>query len=210
MLPYKIVTFAKLRREGLSQREIFNLNASLRLFPTPFKGIYYAPGTDERGGWTISSPTRVLTHAIQMFLGNENFYYTGLTAKQHLGIIWQPSNRIDVVNSQLEGRINLRARIERNEKKTTFRARKIARLLAFYGDELVFHKVKRFEACKFKPTPQGNYATLGQVKKDEKRFGKRERNQRASPTTGNIGHSFLKKTAVSTPEDKAMRTGYGR
>ncbi len=179
MLPYQVVTFAQLRREGLSQREIFNLNASLRLFPTPFKGIYYAPGADERGGWTISSPTRVLTHAIQMFLGDEHFYYTGLVAEAHLGLIWQPSSRIDIVNPHFAGRINLRARIERNEKKTTFRAKKIARLLAFYGDELVFHKVKRFEKCKFKPTPAGNYATEGQVRKDAERFGRRERKRRA-------------------------------
>jgi len=173
MLPYQVVTFAQLRREGLSRREIFNLNASLHLFPTPFKGIYYAPGQDERGGWAITSPTRVLTHAIRMFLGDERFYYTGPAAEQRLGIIWQPSSRIDIVNPHFAGRIHLSARIERNQKKTTFRAKKIARLLEFYGDELVFHKVKNFEKCKFKPTPYGNYATRGQVKKDAQRFGRR-------------------------------------
>ncbi len=173
MLPYQVVTFAQLRREGLSQREIFNLNASLKLFPTPFKGIYYVPGQDERAAWTIGSPMRVLSYAIEMFLGDEKFYYTGLGAKRQLGIIWQDVNRVDVVNADFAGRINLRARIERNEKKKTFRAKKIARLLEFYGDEIVFHKVKKFEKCHFKPTPQGNYATAGQVKKDAQRFGKR-------------------------------------
>ncbi len=173
MLPYQVVTFSQLRREGLSQGEVFNLNASLRLFPTPFKGIYYVPGEEERASWSIGSPARVRTHSIRMFLGDEKFYYSGLGAKQHLGLIWQPSSRIDIVNSHFAGRINLRARVERNEKKTTFRAKKIARILGFYGDELVFHKVKNFEKCKFKPTPNGNYATLGQLKKDNERFGRR-------------------------------------
>lgn len=175
MFPYQIVTFAQLRREGLDDSAIKNLFAKLKIFPTPFKGIYYAPGGDERGGWTISSPTRVLTHAIRMFLGDEKFYYTGLVAEQHLGIIWQPSSRIDIVNPHFAGRINLRERIERNEKKTTFRAKKIARILEFYGQLLVFHKVKEFEKCKFKPTPQGNYAMRGQVKKDRERFWRRDR-----------------------------------
>ena len=196
MLPYQVVTFAQARREGLSRREIFNLSASLRLFPTPFKGIYYAPGQDERGGWNISSPKKVLTDAIQLFLGDDRFYYTGLVAEQHLGLIWQTTSRIDVVNPHFAGRINLRARIKRNEKKTTFRAKKIARLLDFYGDLLVFHKVKEFDKCKFKATPQGNYATKGQVKKDAERFNRRERKKER---VVRMGHVFLNHARVPTP-----------
>jgi len=197
------VTFAQLKKEGLDGQAIKNLYARLRLFPTPFKGIYYVPGEEERASWSLSNPARVLDRSIRHFLDSDQFYYTGSVAEQKLGLRWQTTRQTQVVNPDFAGRINLRKRIERNGKKTTFRAKKIARILGFYGDELVFHKVKNFGKCRFKPTPNGNYATLGQVKKDKERFGK----------TGRLrvtDHSFLKKSAVSTPEYKAMRTGYGR
>lgn len=175
MFSYQLVSFAQLRKEGLTAPSIKNLYASLRLFPTPFKGIYYVPGEDERASWSIGSPMRVLSRAIRLFLGNERFYYTGSVAEQKLGLRWQPTRHVHVVNGQFARRVDLRARIGRSERKKTFRAKKIARLLEFYGDEIVFHKVKKFEKCHFKPTPQGNYATAGQVKKDAERFGKRGR-----------------------------------
>lgn len=204
MFPYQIVTFAQLRKEGLDGPSIKKLYAGLRLFPTPFKGIYYVPGDDERASWSISSPMRVLSRSIRHFLRgdqSDQFYYTGSVAEQKLGLRAQSTRQIHIVNPHFAGRISLRARIERNQKKTTFRAKKIARLLAFYGDELVFHKVKRFEECRFKPTPQGNYATRGQLKKDEKRFGRRERK---------LGRVFLNKTAVSTAKKDDKGTPYGR
>ena len=175
MFPYQLVTFAQLRKEGMDVPSIKNFSARLRLFPTPFKGIYYVPGEEERASWSIGSPMRVLGRDIRLFLDSEKFYFTGALAEQKLGMRWQSTRQVHIVNPQFAGRIKLRARIDRNKKKTTFRAKKIARILEFYGDELVFHKVKRFEECKFKPTPQGNYATRGQVKKDAQRFGKREK-----------------------------------
>jgi hypothetical protein len=53
--------------------------------------------------------------------------------------------------------------------KTSWRAKKIAKIISFYGTEIIFHKGKTAEA-KIKQTPYGRFAIKSQIKKDKKRF----------------------------------------
>ena len=169
MFQRQAISYAQLHREGLDDNEIFNLNASLKLFPTPFKGVYYVPSNEEKRGSFIDKPISVITKATELFLGTDNFYFSCSTAEEFLGINWRPKEDIHIVNEKRSGRINLLERIERNERKKTWRAKKIAMLLSFYGHEIIFHRGSVTDA-KFKETPYGRFALKSQIKKDRKRF----------------------------------------
>jgi hypothetical protein len=170
MLPKQVVTHSQLLAEGFTKTRIAAMSASLRLFPTPFKGIYYVPLEEERKGVFIERPMTVLTRAIALFLGGSGFYYSCDTAEEFLGIRWRPAGRIHVVNEALSGRVDLKGRIGRNRKKGTYRSRKIAKLLSLYGSEMIFHKAKQMRAPKTRQTPYGRFALKSQIKKDRKRF----------------------------------------
>ncbi len=159
--------------EGLSNRQISSLCAALKLFPTPFKGIYYVPLEEERRGAFIERPMKALSQAVALFLGSGGFYFSCRTAEEALGMSWQPSGNVHIVNGRLSRRIHLGERIIRNEAKSSWRAKKIARLLPFYGTELVFHKVSDIASAKTKQTPYGRFALPSQIKKDVRRFGEK-------------------------------------
>ncbi len=171
MLPRQVISHAQLIKSGMNKKEIQALTASLRLFPTPFKGIYYVPLDTERKGWFIEKPLMVLSRAVEVFLGTKEFYFSCSTAEEHLGIRWQPSGKIHIVNEALSKRIDLRERIDRNRGKGTYRAKKIAALLSYYGDEIIFHRTRTISGCKVRQTPNGRYAYKSQIKKDKRRFG---------------------------------------
>ena len=170
LLPRQVIRFNQLVKQGFSSKEITRMSASLLLFPTPFKGIYYIPSKEERGGWFIEKPLSILTKSIAAFLKSNSFYYSCKTAEEFWGISWHPSGQVHVVNEILSDRMNLEKRIERSEKKSTFRAKKIAKLLSLYGSLIIFHKVKSIADAKLKHTPYGTFAMKGQLKKDKKRF----------------------------------------
>ncbi|MBI4399817.1 hypothetical protein HY570_03630 [Candidatus Micrarchaeota archaeon] len=172
LLPKQAVSFAQLRSDGLDKWEILGLCAGLRLFPTPFKGIYYVPVEEERKGEFIEKPLKVLSQAVALFLGNKEFYFTCRTAEEALGLNWQPSGTVHIANSKLSRRINLKVRIDKSSAKSTWRARKVSRLLSFYGSEIVFHKGEVYGA-KTKQTPYGRFALRSQIKKDRERFGEK-------------------------------------
>jgi len=166
------IGFAQLRKEGHSGKAIRDMLARLLIFPTPFKGIYYIPTQDERGGWLIKRPELALKQAISIYLGTGNFYYSCKTAEEHFGIDWHSYGETHVVNPVRSGRINLGERIERNRKKKTWRAKQIARILEFYGRKIIFHLAdeKWIGKAKIKRTPYGDFARPSQIKRDRKKF----------------------------------------
>ena len=168
-IPGHASSFSQLRREGMGEKEISGLARNLYLFPTPFKGIYYVPTDDEREGWLIGKPELAVREAIALHLGTSDFYYSCATAEEFHGISWHPSGELHVVNGVRSGRINLRARVDRNRAKKTWRAHKIARILEFYGNEIVFH-LGGISGAKCRETPYGKFALPSQIKKDRKRF----------------------------------------
>lgn len=169
MLPKQATTFALLKKDGLNASQIKELFASLKIFPTPFKGIYYIPSPQEKKATFIDKPILALNRIVAIYLGGDKFYFSCTTAEEHLGAKWSPGNIIHIVNEKRSGRINLLKRIERNKKKKTWRAKKIAMLLSFYGHEIIFHRGSVANA-KFKETPYGRFALKSQIKKDRKRF----------------------------------------
>ncbi len=169
LLPKQAISFRSLFAQGFAKTEISSMSASLKLFPSPFKGIYYVPLEEERKGGFIEKPLAALSQAIRIFLGNSNFYFSCQTAEEALGFDWQPSGSVHVVNERLSRRINLNRRIEANRAKGSWRSRKIAKLLSFYGTEIVFHRGS-IERARTKQMPYGQFARLSQIKKDRKRF----------------------------------------
>lgn len=170
MLPKQAVSFAQLRAEGLSKQDILSLCASLKLFPTPFKGIYYVPLDEERRAAFIEKPLKAMSQAVALFLKSKEFYFSCRTAEEALGLNWQPSGSVHIVNTKISRRVSLKRRIERNRAKGSWRARKIARLLSFYGNEVVFHR-GAVAGAKTKQTPYGRFALRSQIAADRKRFG---------------------------------------
>ena len=170
LLPRQVIKFNQLIKQGFSSKEITTLSASLKLFPTPFKGIYYIPSRDEREGWFIEKPLSILTKSIAAFLRTDSFYYSCATAEEFWGISWHPSGQVHVVNSIVSDHIDLKKRVERSIRKNTYRAKKIAKLLSLYGNDIIFHKVKSTVDAKIKQTPYGTFAHRSQIRKDTKRF----------------------------------------
>ena len=170
MLPKQAISHRQMLSEGLGKNEIKAMSASLKIFPTPFKGIYYLPSQTERKGWFIEKPLMVLSRSIELFLGNRDFYYSCASAEEFWGIRWRPSGKIHIINEKASLRIDLNERIERNKRKNTYRAKKIAAILSFYGEEIIFHKTASVKECMVKQTPSGRFASKFQVKKDRKKF----------------------------------------
>ena len=169
MLPMQVTSFAQLKKEGMIKEKILSLTHSLRLFPTPFKGIYYVPSEEERRGRFIERSMRVLADAVRFFLGTGKFYFSCRTAEEHFGIAWQPYGEVHIVNTIKSGRIDLKKRASDKFSSGTHRARNISRILSYYGREIIFHRGK-VSGAKCKSTPYGSFALLSQIKKDRKRF----------------------------------------
>jgi len=169
LLPKQVVSFKQLILDKFTKKEISSLSAKLQIFPTPFKGIYYIPTEEERKGFFIEKPLKVLSQAISLYLKTHDFYFTLSTAEEFFGIKWHPSGVIHVANSRISRSIDLKKKIERNLKKASWRAKKIARILSFYGDKIVFHKLNTSNV-KIKATPYGTFATKSQIKIDKKRL----------------------------------------
>lgn len=170
LLPKQVISFRQLRSEGFSKADSFSLYAALKIFPTPFKGIYYVPIAEERKGAFIETPSKVMSQALELFLNSDNFYFSCRTAEEALGLNWHPSGEVHIVNTKISKRINLKLRIERSNKRNTWRSKKVADLLSSYGNEIIFHKVKDISNAKTKDTPYGRFATKSQIKRDKKRF----------------------------------------
>ena len=189
------ISFAQLRKEGHTGRAIRGMLARLLIFPTPFKGIYYVPTQDERGGWLIKRPELALKQAFSIYLGTGSFYYSCKTAEEFHGMDWHRYGRVHIVNSVRSGRINLNERITRNRKKKTWRAKQVARILEFYGNEIIFHRADAASIgrAKLKRTPYGDYALASQIKRDRKRF-----REKANDDSDELTHSIVKQSQAHT------------
>lgn len=170
MLPKQAISHKQLLAMGISPVQAKLMVANLKIYPTPFKGVYYVPSETERKAWVIERPMKVLSMALELYLGTRRFYFGGRTALEASGMSWQPSGIVHVVNSKRSGNVDLQERIGRNNGKKSYRAGKIARLLSFYGKKIVFHKVKNLEMKKAKETPLGRFASKAQAEKERKKF----------------------------------------
>ena len=171
IIPKQVYSHRQLLSQGYGKKEIERMSASLRLFPTPFKGIYYAPPESERKSWTIEWPMKILSMAVSLYLDSMDFYFTGVTSQEAFGEKWHATGIVHIVNAKISRKIDLKSRAERNLRKKSYRSQKIADLLSFYGNILAFHKVKTIRGAKLRRTPSGDFASRSQIKKDVKMFG---------------------------------------
>lgn len=174
LLPKQCVSFRGLVKQGFTPGEITSMNASLKLFPTPFKGIYYVPLEEERRGAFIEKPFNALSQAIALYLGTKEFYYSCKTAEEALGLSWQASGEVHVVNAKASKKVDLGERMGRRKGRVTWRAKKIAKILAFYGTRIIFHKSAFMAKARTRETPYGRFALKPQIARDWKRFHRRK------------------------------------
>ena len=107
--------------------------------------------------------------AIEVFLGNDRFYYTCRAAEEFHGIEWHPSGAVHVANEKLSKKVDLEKRTQRKKAKKTYYSKTSAYILEQYGKVIQFHRCN-VQGAKFKQTPAGRFATKAQLRIDKKRF----------------------------------------
>ena len=114
------------------------LYSELKLFPTPFKGIYYAPYETERDSWAITDPLKVLFSAARICLGTDQYYYGLRTALYFLRQEWH-CPEAHIMNGQISRRIN-RTLPEENY----WRGKIIRKILNSFPSQISFHRIAGF------------------------------------------------------------------
>ncbi len=77
---------------------------TLKIFPTPFKGIYYIPFETERKAFYITNPYEILFRAAKLFLKGKPAYYGLRTALYLERKIWNPVSA-DIINESVSKRV---------------------------------------------------------------------------------------------------------
>jgi hypothetical protein len=115
------------------------LSAELKIFPTPFKGIYYIPYETERGGWYVTDPHRVIFKAAQLYLKTDEYYFGLNSALYFNRIIWNAAG-IDIINRKVSKTIT------RKKPSTKYwRGQVINKIMAGYPFPVKFHRIKDFD-----------------------------------------------------------------
>ncbi|MFH1520982.1 MAG: hypothetical protein ABID61_05020 [Candidatus Micrarchaeota archaeon] len=114
------------------------LSREMKLFPTPFKGIYYAPYETERKGWYISDPHLVVFKATRIFLKTDKFYFGLKSALYYNRKIWNAEST-DIVNAKLSRKI-----IRKLPSTEYWRGRTIRKILLGFPFPIRFHRMKNF------------------------------------------------------------------
>ena len=167
LIPGQTVSFSSLLRMGYDRKRIRGMQLSFALFPTPFKGIYYVPFDSERKAKSMGDPLKVLTMAIRLYLGTDQFYYTCRTAEEWHGIEWHPSGLVHVANGKLSRRIDIERRAELRRKGKTYYSRHVSSVLSQYGRAIIFHRSAGIASAKYVLTPSGRFATKRQLARDK-------------------------------------------
>jgi hypothetical protein len=111
------------------------LYQELKIFPTPFKGIYYIPYESEMNGHYISDPHPVLFRAAQIYLKTDDCYFGLYSALYYNHVIWNAVG-VDIVNARLSRKI-----IRKLPSKNYWRGQTINSIMTGYPFPLRFHKV---------------------------------------------------------------------
>ncbi len=166
-----VVSFGQLVAAGFTRSDVTTMFSNLKIFPTPFKGIYYVPLEEERKGTFIERPLIALYQAVELFLGGGDFYFSGEIWETVPGLAGGAADlSIHVVNKKVSRRISLRNRAERNGGKGNWRSRKMAKLLALYGNEIVFHRSSGINAATSNNAPFEKAANLQDAYGRSRRF----------------------------------------
>lgn len=114
------------------------LYREMKIFPTPFKGIYYVPYETERNGWYITDPHLVVFKAAQLYLKTNDYYFGLYSALYYIRIIWNASG-IDIMNPKLSRKITRKL-----PSKKYWRGEIIHKIMSGYPFPIRFHRIKNF------------------------------------------------------------------
>lgn len=115
-----------------------NLCQTLKIFPTPFKGVYYIPFKTERDGFYITYPYKILIEAAEQFLGTQDIYYGLLTAFYFERKVWNPTPA-HIINTKLSKKISFPAKPHKNY----WRIKKRMSILKQFPYPIFFHRIKK-------------------------------------------------------------------
>lgn len=146
-----------------SSKEIPNANKlymKMKIFPTPFKGIYYVPYESERSGWYITDPQTVLFKAAALYLKTNQYYFGLRSALYYLRITWNATGT-DIINQKLSRKINKKLPL-----KKYWRGKIINKIMNSYSFPIRFHRINHFSLNG--TTKKGNilFSNLEKTKKD--------------------------------------------
>lgn len=138
------------------------LYSALKVFPTPFKGIYYVPYETEIKGKYISDPALVVYSAIGLYLKSSEYYCALNTALYYLRIVWNLSG-FDVINKKISRRI-----IRKLPSQKYWRGKVITKLMKSYPFPIRLHKVKKINFKELLSKGSINYSSLEKTISDAK------------------------------------------
>ena len=112
------------------------LSKQLKIFPTPFKGIYYAPYESERSGWYITDPLSVIFNAAGLYLGTDEYYFGLGSSLYYNRMIWNAAG-VDIINSKVSRTIQRKMPSDKY-----WRGKIIRKLMSGYPFPVRFHRMR--------------------------------------------------------------------
>lgn len=114
------------------------LYREMKIFPTPFRGIYYAPYETERTGWYITDPLQTIFQAVRLYLNGAPYYFGLYSAAYYNRQIWNAAG-VDIINPGLSRRM-----VRRLPSEKYWRGKIISRIMRAYPFPIRFHRMKNF------------------------------------------------------------------
>lgn len=114
------------------------LSKQLKIFPTPFKGIYYVPYESERNGWYVTDPLSVIFSAAKIYLGSEKYYF-GLNSSLYYNRITWNAAGVDIINMKISRTIRRKLPSEKY-----WRGKIIRKIMSAYPFPVRFHRMRNF------------------------------------------------------------------
>ena len=115
------------------------LYQELKIFPTPFKGIYYVPYDSERNGWYVTDPHLVLYKATRLYLETDEYYFGLYTALYFNRVIWNAMGA-DIVNPKISRKIGRKL-----PSKSYWRGEVVNKIMSGYPFPIRLHRIRNFD-----------------------------------------------------------------
>ena len=112
------------------------LSREMKIFPTPFKGVYYVPYESERDGWYITDPNLVIFKAAELYLKTNNYYFGLYSALYYNRTIWNAIGT-DIINSKIS-----KTTSRKLPSKKYWRGKIINKIMQGYYFPIRFHRIK--------------------------------------------------------------------
>lgn len=132
----------------------------MKLFPTPFKGIYYVPYESERNGQYITDPHLIIFKAAELYLKSNKYYFGLYSALYYHRIIWNALG-LDILNMKISRKINRKL-----PSKKYWRGRVINKILSVYPFPIRFHRIGKFDLLGVIKKGAITYSDLRKTKSD--------------------------------------------